>query len=160
MSIMVPWVIIVAILSIYCEVNMKREITFMSELLLRDTLSNSTLLAAFEKYATTEHSLENVTCWKMIRDYTACANETDRLLLAQAIVNKYLSSEHPELNVTERIRKTIVQHVSNKQAHSTLFEAMQCELEHVMTDTHGRFKRTPAFKEAVKSSTLVPNVKQ
>lgn len=156
--IVIPWVMIIAGCTIYCEVNMKREIAFMSELLLHDTLNSDTMRAAFEKFAAMEHSLENVQCWKLMQEYSKCNSDKDRLEIAQHIVQGYLEGDSPKVNITEKLRTNVMRAVAQKQSEINMFDALRTELEHVMTDTHGRFKKTRRFKAAVRRSTIVRNM--
>lgn len=67
--IMIPIVLVMSAFSIYIESAMKKEIAFVSELLLLDTLHNNVIAKAFEEYCQKERSEEHMHCWREIENY-------------------------------------------------------------------------------------------
>jgi len=190
--IMIPIVMIMSCVTIYFETSMKREIAFVSELLLLDTLHNAVLLKAFEDYCKTEHSEENITCWREIEKYKQLFKYTNKgnkspsttqvdspsvqqlqkewKQQAHVIWDNYLKPDALKaVNVTDSVRKNVqvsigiadtpsrspktvtpAQQATSPVLTEDIFDSLQAALQQIMTDTHGRFKRTQQFKDAVR----------
>lgn len=79
---------IIAIVGTICCFIVRREITFVSELAIMDTLSTKSLRKAFIEYAKKEHSDEHVLCWLAIEEYKHIATDEGRLAKAKVRIKK------------------------------------------------------------------------
>lgn len=115
----IPGVIILACCAIWCEARSKREIQFISEWHLTDTLKHDVTRDAFQKYCEKELCAENVKTWRAVQEFREIASDK-RTEKAQSLLPLLA-----ELNITKDMKEKLEEAVSRQSIGEYMFEGLR-----------------------------------
>lgn len=122
--------------------------------LIHDVMLHPELWEDFEQFCVSEQSDENYKFWMAIeQDYNKAKTKEERKQVVRVILMNYLVADAPLKVNTSASRTAFIQKaLEEENLHDNLFEDLKKEIEHLMTDTFTRYKRTERIKEIMKKS--------
>jgi class 3 adenylate cyclase len=136
----------------------------IKNLQVHQALMNPVLRESFASFCKEERSEENFKFWLATEEYRTVEDEVNRIILTKKIYQSFLAAtaKH-QVNTSDDSKKLIkdaIQRYDETLLYppATLFSNLMTEVEILMLDTFGRFKKKKVFMDAFKKSLPVPLV--